>query len=108
MDNPQSINALAAAGVSKMRKTIWANKMDHLLIVIREGRPTVWSYLFCPMNKSLSGRDPLPLCAVEMDFDKAEWLPYTGPDAESAEYLAERERSTTLMSSSGSFLGKQA
>lgn len=38
MDNPQSINALAAAGVSKMRKTIWANKMDHLLIVIREGK----------------------------------------------------------------------
>ena len=102
---PQSINALAAAGVTKMRKVIWVNKMDHLLILIVDGKPGVWSRLYCPMNKATFGADPISIIAFDMDFDKEEWVAYTGPDAESAEYLAERDRCTERMSSWGNFRG---
>lgn len=102
---PQSIYALAAAGVTKMRKVVWVNKMDHVSISITGGKPGIWTKLHCPMNVALSGEDPLSIIWYQMDFDKVEWVAYTGPDAESAEYLAERDRCTELMSSSGNFRG---
>ena len=81
-----SIKEAAALGVERVRKPIWANKLDHLKIDIIDGKPGPWLHLWAPFNKECNGRDPVD--AFAWDLGSPEFEPYDGPLPSSAEYQA--------------------
>ena len=88
-----SISEAAAKGIELLRKPIWSTPEDHLKIDIVDGKPGIWTHLFCPFNLECNGRDPVDVLRFEgMDYDAAEWVPYTGPIADSDEYKAAQAR----------------
>ncbi len=92
-DTPISINGAAAAGISRIRKPNWSNPMDHLELYLTGGSVGPWVNLYCPMNQSLNGRDPVKMLITEMgDLNKKDFLPYAGPLPESDEYKAAVKR----------------
>lgn len=90
-DQLLSINDAVAAGITKLRKPIWAEAMDHLVITLHEGDLTPWIRLCCPMNQAMNGRDPVEMLCIMFDLDEKIYLPYEGPDRDSEEYLARRD-----------------
>ncbi len=85
-----SVTQAAKQGVARLRKPIWANKMDHLKIDIIDGTPGPWLHMYCPFNKECNGRDPVDILGIGSDYDAKEFEPYTGPLPDSDEYKAEQ------------------
>jgi hypothetical protein len=83
-----SVNEAAARGIERLRKPIWANKLDHLKIDIVDGKPGPWLYLWAPFNTECNGRDPVESFAYQWDLDFPEFEIYAGPLPSSAEYQA--------------------
>ena len=70
-------------GITRVRKPIWADKLDHLHI-----GPGIWLHLYCPFNKECNGRDPVDMLKFQLDANEKAWEPYTGPLPDSDEYKA--------------------
>jgi hypothetical protein len=85
-----SINQARSQGISRLRKPIWANPMDHILC----GFPRI--KLYCPANRSCNGRDPVDVLFQELDLDAQVYEPYSGPLPDSDEYQAEAARFDAL------------
>jgi hypothetical protein len=83
-----SINAAAAQGITYLRKSIWAIRLDHLKIDILNGTPGPWVHLYSPFNKVCNGMDPVGIFCFTLDYDDPEWEVYEGPLADSDEYKA--------------------
>lgn len=83
-----SIHEAASRGIERLRQPQWANPLDHLKIDIVKGRAGPWVHLWAPFNKECNGRDPFDMLAVQIDYNSAEWLEYTGPIETSDEYKA--------------------
>jgi hypothetical protein len=82
-----SIREAAKAGIWRVRQKQWINPLDHLLIdIMRDGTPGPWTHLYSPINRAISGRDPVSILATVVSYNAQEWLPYTGPVWESQEY----------------------
>lgn len=82
-----SCNEAAARGITRLRKPNWKDPLDHLTIDIMDGKPGTWIHLWCPMNRSLNGRDPVDMLITDRgEYDDVEWLPYEGPLPDSDEY----------------------
>ena len=90
-----SINDAVRAGIVRLRKPVWVNKMDHIKIDIVEGALGPWVHLYAPFNLRCNGRDPVNLLTVlhsASSFDNREYEVYEGPLPESEEYRAEVKR----------------
>lgn len=77
-----TISEAQAKGITKLRKPVWASKLDYLMV------GPVWHQLYSPMNQSINGRDPVPLLGIMDNGTDSEWVEHTGPDADSDEYKA--------------------
>ena len=80
-----SIKEAQDHGVERVRKPMWANKLDHLN-VMPHGKPGLWTHLYCPFNKECNGRDPVEILIYQLDLHAKEYEPYTGPLPDSEEY----------------------
>ena len=87
-----SLVEAAAKGIERVRDPCWADPLDHLNIdIIRGDRLGPWLHLYCPMNKSLNGKDPynfIPAIDTSVDIHRQAFVPYEGPLPESDEYKA--------------------
>jgi hypothetical protein len=86
-----SLHEAGQRGIERVRKPIWANPMDHLKIDLVPGGIGPWLHLWCPFNKQCNGKDPQSFLGLlgGADYNCKEWLPYTGPLPDSAEYKAD-------------------
>lgn len=84
-----SIRDAAAKGIERLRQPQWVNPMDHIKIDLVKGILGPWVHLWCPFNTECNKRDPVDMLLWQVGLDDAEWLPYTGPLEDSAEYKAE-------------------
>jgi len=88
-----SITQAAAAGIDRIRQTLWANPFDHIKLDIIDGKPGPWLHLFCPFNKRANKRDPIDILWIVppaiYDANTEMFVPYTGPLPDSQEYKAE-------------------
>jgi hypothetical protein len=85
-----SLKQAEALGIERVRKTIWANQLDHLHI-----GHGVWMHLYCPFNQECNGRDPVDMLKFQVDakeWETKEWEPYAGPLPDSEEYKTEVAR----------------
>lgn len=87
-----SIKSAAAAGISRLRKPVWAIPQDHLMIDIIDGEPGPWTHLYSPCNLMIAGRDPQDVLCLAMDYDAEEFVPYTGPLPDSDAYKKDASR----------------
>ncbi len=83
-----SMREAAKRGIERIRRPIWADKMDHLKLTIVDGNLGPWIKLYAPFNQECNGRDPVEMLIVQADPDKAAYVPYEGPLPESEEYKA--------------------
>lgn len=81
-----SIKQAHSQGISRLRKPIWTNPMDHILCEFP------WIKLYCPANRWINGRDPVDVLFLELGLDVPEYEPYSGPLPDSDEYQAEAAR----------------
>ena len=81
-----SINDAAKWGVQRLRKPIWAIKLDHIKIDIINDKPGPWTHLYSPSNININGADPINLLCTLISYDIKEWEPYTGPLPDSEKY----------------------
>lgn len=91
-----SITEAAKQGISRLRKPIWVNQMDHLRIDIIDGAPGPWLHVYCPANKACNGKDPVDLLCISMDYNAKEFEPYTGPLPDSEKYKIAQARFDTM------------
>jgi hypothetical protein len=84
-----TIKEAAAKGIERLRQPQWANPLDHIKIDLVAGGIGPWVHLWCPYNTECNKRDPVDMLIFQVDIDKSEWLPYTGPLEDSDEYKAE-------------------
>jgi hypothetical protein len=87
-----SIKEAAAIGIQRVRKPIWANKLDHLKIDIVDGEPGPWLHLWAPFNKECNGRDPVDVYAHQWNLGIREFELYDGPLPDSEAYKKAVER----------------
>jgi hypothetical protein len=87
-DDQISIREAAKLGIALLRKPVWSNPMSHMKVDIIDGQPGPWTHLYDPFNMECRGRDPVSVLFVHMDYDKREWVEYTGPTCGSDEYVA--------------------
>lgn len=83
-----SIRQAAERGITRLRRAIWSNSLDHIEIEIVE-TPTgkevgVWTKLYSPYNKALLGKDPFVYMVIPQD--DPQFYPYEGPLSDSKEY----------------------
>lgn len=83
-----SISQAATLGIERLRKPIWVCPEDHVKIDIIDGKPGPWTRLFSPSNTANGGRDPIKILCVDLNYDAEEWVPHTGPVADSDAYRA--------------------
>jgi len=83
-----SISDAAKAGIALLRDPKWAHPCAHLKIDILDGLPGPWVHLYDPYNLECSGRDPVDMLCIQMDYDAKEWAQHTGPTSDSVEYRA--------------------
>jgi hypothetical protein len=81
-----SINDAAKWGVQRLRKPIWAIKLDHIKVDIINDKPGPWIHLYSPSNIAINGADPINLLCTLISYEVREWEPYTGPLPDSEEY----------------------
>jgi len=91
-DKLYSIKTAARAGIKRLRLPVWATLEDHITIdILEDGTPGPWVHLWCPANLAFNGRDPIDILRIHFNYDKEEYVEYTGPLEDSAEYLAARK-----------------
>lgn len=95
-----SINEAAEQGITRLRKPIWANKMDHVKIDIVDNKAGPWLHLCCPANTEANGRDPVDILGLGYDYGIKEFEPYEGPVFGSDEYNSEREKYEKIFNAS--------
>jgi hypothetical protein len=97
-----SLNDAAAMGVTRLRKPIWANPLDHLQIHIHEGSMGPWIKLWSPYNPHCNGRDPVQfLCIEVVELEVKCFEPYTGALPDSDEYRAAIAKYDDLLQGKG-------
>lgn len=90
-----SLNEAAKRGIDRLRLPVWAIPEDHLKIDIIDGTVGVWLHLHSPMNRSLSGKDPvnfLGLTLPNYNADSKDYPPYEGPLPDSPEYREKEDQ----------------
>ncbi len=98
MNNKISIEEAATRGIERLRQPQWVTAEDHLKIDIINGKPGPWTHLYAPFNLECNGKDPVDVLCINMNYKSADWLPYTGPVADSDEYRAAQARYTGCLS----------
>ena len=84
-----SLVEAAAKGIERVRRPCWSDSFDHLKIdITQEGQLGPWLHLYCPVNKSLNGRDPYDFVPSAVDIHQQWFEPYKGSLPESDEYKA--------------------
>lgn len=83
-----SLNQALGDGIERLRRPIWANRMDHIkLDLYPGGSHGPWIHLYAPFNLWCNGRDPVDLLWMDVgDCDAEEWIPYEGPLPDSVDY----------------------
>ena len=98
-----SILEAAEQGILRIRKPIWANPMDHILITIFEDEPGPWLKLYAPYNLAIDGEHPVTLLITAFSIEEQDWERYTGPLPDSDEY---REMAESMAVSMAEDLGR--
>lgn len=86
-----SINDAVHQRISYLRKPIWADPLAHLKLDIFDFGSGPWIHLYDPCNALYNGRDPVNVLCIEFDLGSKQYVPYTGPLADSDEYRASVE-----------------
>lgn len=98
MSKPKLISMEEAAltGITRVRKSVWADPMDHLQIDVVNGKLSPWVKLYCPINVGVNGADPMTMSSTEDDRRSKIYEPYTGPLPDSPEYKKSAAAATSM------------
>ena len=74
----KSLEQWAKLGVARVRRDIWANPKDYVLIdLLSDGMRGPWLHLYSPMQKLIG--EPTPQDILWLNGTAEEWEEYTGP-----------------------------